>query len=64
MKKTYIAPELYIQFVQMEGLIALSTTEEEATDNEVLVKEEGRDGRPDRHYNVWDDDWSQDKYGH
>ena len=42
MKKTYIAPELYIQFVQMEGLIALSTTEEEATDNAGLLCAYGR----------------------
>ena len=63
MKKTYIAPELYIQFVQLEGLIALSTTEKPADESDGLVKED-RNGRTDRHYNVWDDDWNQDKYGH
>ena len=40
MRKTYIAPELDVQLIQLEGLIALSKYDDEfATGDDGLVKE-------------------------
>lgn len=59
MKKTYIAPGLDVQLIQLEGLVALSFGGE-TDDSDGLVKEEktGDDvwASPK---NVWDDDWSK-----
>lgn len=60
MKKTYIAPELDVQLIQLEGLIALSYGGE-ADGSDGLVKEDrGEDiwGSSSKSSNVWDDDWS------
>ena len=40
MKKTYIAPELTVQLIQLEGLIALSLQSGPADDSDALVKED------------------------
>lgn len=62
MKKTYIAPELDVQLIQLEGLIALSIGNGEADPGEdVLVKgDRGEDiwGSSSKSSNIWDDDWS------
>ena len=41
MKKTYMTPELYVQLVQTEGLIALSLQSGKATGDDALVKGSG-----------------------
>ncbi len=62
MKKTYIAPELDVQLIQVEGLIALSKGKGEADpEAEVLVKgDRGENvwGSSSKSFNVWNDDWS------
>ena len=61
MKKTYIQPQLYMQLVQTERLIALSLIDgEDADDSDALVKGEtsGKDAWSSPK-NVWDDDWSK-----
>ena len=40
MKKTYIAPELAVELIQVEGLIALSLQNNKADDSDALVKED------------------------
>ena len=40
MKKTYISPELVIQLVHTESIIALSKFEDTASNDDALVKEE------------------------
>ena len=65
MKKTYIAPELLIQFIHTEGLIALSKQEGPANGSDALVKEQGNENNGQSyHYNVWDDDWREEQNGH
>lgn len=49
MKKTYIAPELSMQLMEIEGLIALSLQSEKADSSDALVKESGE----------WDDIWAE-----
>lgn len=41
MKKTYFAPELTTQFIQTEGLIALSLQSGTADNSDALVKGQG-----------------------
>ncbi len=62
MKKIYIAPELDVQLIQLEGLIALSKYDDPATGDDALVKgDRGEDiwGSSSKSSNVWDDDWSK-----
>ncbi len=62
MKKTYIAPELDVQLIQLEGLIALSKYEDPATGDDGLVKgDRGEDiwGSSSKSSNIWEDDWSK-----
>lgn len=59
MKKTYIAPELGIQLIQLEGLIALSKYEDPATGDDALIKEDRGEDIWGSSKNVWDDDWSK-----
>ena len=63
MKKTYIAPALDVQLIQLEGLVALSKFDgEPATGDDALVKENcGEDiwGTSSKSSNVWDDNWSE-----
>ena len=41
MKKTYIAPELAVELIQVEGLIALSLQQgKKADESDALVKED------------------------
>ncbi len=48
MKKTYITPELEIELVQPEGMMALSLVEGTADSSDALVKEETGE---------WEDIW-------
>ena len=50
MKKTYITPELEVQLVQAEGLIALSLQQETADSSDALVKEDAGE---------WNDIWEE-----
>lgn len=50
MKKNYIAPELTVQFIQLEGLIALSLQGGKADNSDALVKED---------YGEWGDIWEE-----
>ena len=63
MKKTYIIPELTMQLVQTEGLIALSIQSGTADESDALVKGNSDwdvfDDDNTKSYNVWDDDWSR-----
>ena len=59
MKKTYIAPELDVQLIQLEGLIALSKYEESATSDDALIKEDRGENIWGTTKSVWDDDWSK-----
>jgi hypothetical protein len=60
MKKTYIAPELDVQLIQLESLVALSFKDGEADpDGEVLIKEDRGEDIWGSSKNVWDDDWSK-----
>ncbi len=59
MKKTYIAPELDVQLIQLESMVALSYGGE-ADDSDGLVKEDrGEDIWGTSTKSVWDDDWSK-----
>ena len=49
MKKTYISPELKVQLMQTEGLMALSLKADADSTKEVLVKGAGDWG------DIWDD---------
>lgn len=56
MKKTYIIPELMVQYIAPETLIAESLPKGDDTiddPNDILVKENRQN------YDVWDDDWSR-----
>lgn len=59
MKKSYIAPALLVQVVQMEGLVALSLQDGKADGSDALVKENvgGNIWDDAPSYNVWDDEW-------
>ena len=62
MKKTYIIPELTVQHIETQFIIALSIVDGDADDSEVLVKGNNSDIWGDRaqgNYNVWDDDWNE-----
>ena len=61
MKKTYIAPALDVQLIQLEGLVALSYGGK-ADDSDGLVKERHDEdiwGTSSKSSNVWDDNWSE-----
>lgn len=51
MKKTYMAPELNVQLVQTEGLIALSLQNGSADNSDALVKED---------VGEWGDIWDEE----
>ncbi len=51
MKKTYITPELSVQLMQTEGLIALSLQEGKANNDDALVKED---------VGEWGDIWEEE----
>lgn len=56
MKKTYIIPELMVQYIAPETLIAesLPKGDDTITDpDDILVKENRQN------YDVWDDDWQK-----
>ena len=62
MKKTYISPELVIQLVHTEKIIALSTTNEKADPNkEVQVKEEFEGDKGYRTTTVEWENWEDQK---
>ena len=50
MKKTYIIPELRVELMQTEGLIALSLQSGTANESDALVKEGDDD------WNIWGDE--------
>jgi len=49
MKKTYMQPELFMQLIQTEGLIALSLQSGKADSSDALVKDGGD-------WDIWGDE--------
>ena len=68
MKKTYIVPSIDITEVVLCAIIAASG-DGVTSDGDVATPDnpgsgDGSDAAVKRHYNVWDDDWREDKNGH
>ena len=61
MKKTYIIPELTVQFMELQSLIAesLPIGGDELDEGDILVKRDRNADNSSDSYNVWNEDWSK-----
>lgn len=61
MKKTYIIPELTVQFMEPQSLIAesLPMGDDELEEGDILVKRDRNVDNSSDSYNVWNEDWSK-----
>lgn len=61
MKKTYIIPELTVQFMELQSLIAesLPIGGDELDEDDILVKRDRNADNSSDSYNVWNEDWSK-----